>query len=266
MLPGSFELLLFTTDPILIRRAVSAGVDAIVIDWETRGKDRRQAGADTQINHDTPADLRRARASTTAPIVCRVNGVGDWTPDEIEAAIEGGATEILVPMVRSRDEVAFVLEHVDGRCGVGILVETCAAVHCAAEFTRLPLTRIYVGLNDLAIERRSRSLVEAVADGTVERVRTQASVPFGFGGLTVPDRGSPIPCRLLMGEMMRIGCAFSFLRRSFLRDIADVPLEAAVRQIRGGLEAARCRAPHTVERDRLDLSMRVESLCGVAAH
>ena len=58
-------------------------VDGIVVDWETRGKEQRQASADTQINRDTPADLQRVRRETTAPIVCRINGVGETTGEPI---------------------------------------------------------------------------------------------------------------------------------------------------------------------------------------
>jgi hypothetical protein len=263
--PAPFALLLFSTDPVLARRAVAAGVDAIVIDWETRGKDVRQAGADTQINHDTVEDLRRMRAAVAAPIVCRINGVGPWTPDEIETAIDGGAAEILVPMIRSRDEVDLALAVAAGRCGVGILIETCEAVRDAALLAQPPLTRVYLGMNDLAIERRSRHIFEAVADGTVERVRAQCRVPFGFGGLTTPDRGTPIPCRLLMGEMARLSCGFSFLRRSFLRDISQLPLETAVARVREGLDRAHRRAADVVDLERREILRTIEGLTGAVA-
>ena len=66
-----FGLLLFATDPQFIRRAVAAGVDGIIVDCEYIGKEVRQAGADTEINHHTFADVRRVRASTSARVLCR---------------------------------------------------------------------------------------------------------------------------------------------------------------------------------------------------
>jgi HpcH/HpaI aldolase/citrate lyase family len=249
MAPVPFQLLLFSTDEALVRRAVAAGVGGIVIDWEFRGKHRRQAEADTEINQDTPDDLRRIRSATAAPIICRINGVSETTPEEVETAIDCGATEILVPMVRSAAEVETVLDLAAGRCGVGMLIETTAAVARAGSFTGLPLTRIYAGLNDLAIERRSPSLFDAVADGTVERLRRASTVPFGFGGLTVPDRGHPVPCRLLMGEMARLGCGFSFLRRSFHRDVRDRPAAEAIGAIRRELDALGRRGEDEVDSD-----------------
>ena len=59
------ELFLFTVDPGFARDCVAAGVRGVIVDWERRGKARRQAGEGTQINEDTPEDLARAGASFT---------------------------------------------------------------------------------------------------------------------------------------------------------------------------------------------------------
>ena len=108
---------------------------------------------------------------------------------------------------------------------------------------------MYVGLNDLAIERRSASIFEAITDGTVDRLREIFSVPFGFGGLTLPDRGHPVPCRLLINEMVRLNCHFSFLRRSFHRDIRGRPVSEGLRLIREALADAHSRLGGQVFRD-----------------
>lgn len=255
--PRRFDLLLFATDPAVVRDAVAAGVDGIIVDWEQRGKSERQAAADTQINHDTPDDLRRVRAATSALVICRINGVGATTREEIDTAIDAGADEILLPMVRTPDDVTGVIDIVAGRAGVGMLVETLDAVANAPAFAALPLTRVYVGLNDLAIERGTTNLFGAVADGTVERLRALFTMPFGFGGLTLPDRGHPVPCRLLMGEMARLDCGFSFLRRSFYRDTRANAMTDAVRRIRDGLSSTAARTPAAQEADRLELRRAV---------
>src|SRR3712207_7720248 len=59
-----------------------------------------------------------------------------------------GADEILLPMVRSADQVDRALDAVDGRCGLGILIETQAAVSLAAELARRPLSRVYLGRSE----------------------------------------------------------------------------------------------------------------------
>ncbi len=252
-----FSLTLFSIQPDFIRRAVAAGVDEIIVDWEHIGKAERQAGADTQINHDTPDDLRRVRACTHARVICRINQFGLWTPQEVELAVQGGADEILLPMVRACDEVQAVLDLVACRCGVGILVETVDAVEHSRELGRLPLSRVYVGLNDLAIDRGVRNIFAALVDGTLERVRRAFEVPFGFGGLTLPECGRPIPCRLLIGEMARLNCQFSFLRRSFYRDIAHLDIEIEIPRLLQVIDCARLRTPAAVCRDRHELEQAI---------
>jgi hypothetical protein len=247
---GAFELVLFARDPAFVRDAVAAGVQGVMLDWERRGKPERQAGCDTEINEDTVEDLRRVRAVTSAQVSCRLDAVGPHTPVEIEEAIAAGADELFLPLVRTPEEVAGVIERVDGRARVAILVETRDALRHLEALARFPLSRVYVGLNDLAIERGSRHLFEPLADGTLERIRAAFPQPFGFGGLTLPDRGRPIPCRLLIAEMARLECRFSFLRRSFRRDLVGRSLAREVPRLLDALAAARRRAPAAVDRDR----------------
>lgn len=249
-----FTLILFSTNPTIIRQAVPSGVGGIIVDWEWIGKGQRQASADTQINRDTLDDLRRVRACTDALVICRINSYGVVTAEEVEQVIEAGADEILLPMVQTVEEVETVLEQVKSRCGVGILIETMAAVRLVEDLGRLPLSRVYVGLNDLAIERTSPNIFTPLVDGTLERLRHHVHVPFGFGGLTLPDRGHPIPCRLLIGEMARLNCDFSFLRRSFYRDIEGRDPADELPRLLESLRQAGLRPPLAVTQDRHELA------------
>jgi hypothetical protein len=213
------DLFLFTVDPRWGADVVAAGAAGIVVDWERRGKARRQLGEDTQINADTPEDLARMRAATDGRLLCRINGFGPWTGGEVDQAIGCGADEILLPMVRTADQVDRTLDLVAGRCGLGILIETQDAVGRAAELARRPLSRVYVGLNDLRIDRRSEQLFRPLVDGTVDDVRAAVAHPFGVGGLTLPEGGFPVPSGLLAAELVRLGAEFTFLRRSFTADM-----------------------------------------------
>ncbi len=253
-----FELVLFSVDPALIRSAVGAGVSTVIVDWEFRGKRERQRSADTEINRHTASDLRRARSATTGRVICRINAFGPRTAKEVERAIEEGADELLLPMVRRVDEVVRTLELVGGRCGVGILVETVAACELAPQLGTLPLSRVYVGLNDLAIDRGSRTIFAPLVDGSMEGLRPSFDMPFGFGGLTLPERGDPIPARLLIAEMARLRCEFSFLRRSFHRDIAGRDLHREVRALLDALSDARSASADVLEQSRRRLKPMIE--------
>ncbi|WP_245753601.1 aldolase [Geodermatophilus ruber] len=214
------DLFLFTVDPRWGADVVAAGAAGIIVDWERRGKHRRQLGESTQISTDTPADLSRVRAATDGRLLCRLNGYGPWTAGEVDDAVARGADELLLPMVRTPEEVDRTLDLVAGRCGLGILVETRAAVDRIAELARRPLARIYVGLNDLRIDSRSDQLFQPLVDGTVDAIRALVDRPFGVGGLTLPEGGFPVPGRLLAAELVRLGADFTFLRRSFTADMA----------------------------------------------
>ncbi|WP_164701245.1 aldolase [Modestobacter sp. KNN46-3] len=252
------DLFVFTVDPGCARDVVAGGAAGIVVDWERRGKARRQLGEGTQINADTPADLRRVRAATDGRVLCRLNGFGSWTAGEVEEALACGADEILLPMVREPGEVDRTLELVAGRCGVGILIETQDAVEQAAALAARPLSRIYVGLNDLRIDRRSRELFRPLVDGTVDAVRAVATVPFGVAGLTLPGGGWPVPTRLLAAELVRVGADFTFLRRSFHADMVGRDPFVEVPRTLAGLAELRAATAEQAAVDRRALVAAID--------
>lgn len=247
------DLFLFTVDPRFAADCVTAGVAGVIVDWERRGKARRQAGEGTQINGDTPHDLARVRAATSGRVLVRVNGEGPWTPGEIDLAVSLGADEVLLPMVRDAGQVDRALAAVRGRCGLGILVETQDAVEQVEQLVARPLSRVYLGLNDLRIDRGSDTLFAPLVDGTVDRVRAACDVPFGVAGLTLPEAGRPVPSRLLAAELTRLDGSFTFLRRSFTADVAGRSVFAEVPRILAACEAAASRTAGRVLADRAEL-------------
>ncbi|WP_040339784.1 aldolase/citrate lyase family protein [Candidatus Blastococcus massiliensis] len=255
------DLFLFSVDPSWGSDVVSAGAAGIVVDWERRGKERRQLGEGTQISTDTPEDLSRMRAATDGRVICRINGYGAWTRDEVEDAVDRGADELLLPMVRTTDDVDRTLDLVAGRCGLGILVETQDGVDRAAALARRPLSRIYVGLNDLRIDRGSDQLFRPLVDGTVESVRAAVSQPFGVGGMTLPGGGFPVPSEVLAAELVRLRTDFTFLRRSFTADMQGRDPWVEVPRLLGFLDALAQADPGEVAADR----QRLLAATGAAA-
>ena len=260
---AEIDLQLFTTDPATARTAVASGITAFVIDWEWRGKETRQDGFDTEINRDTAEDLARMSGVAGSRRICRINRFGSWTPEEVELAVASGATQLLLPMAESPDEVEAYLSLVRGRARAGILLETREACACAGDIARLGVDAVYVGLNDLAISRGTPCIFTALTDGTVERLREAfADTPFGFGGLTVVELGHPIPCLRLLEEMARLRSSFTFLRRSFRRDIVGRDAATVVAAIQATWRALLRRDP---EREARDHTLLVEAVERVAA-
>lgn len=251
--PERIALFLFTVDPAMAREAVAAGIEALVVDWEWRGKSERQRGADTEINRHTPEELAALRPFGIRRC-CRINAFGADTVREVELAVENGATDVLLPMVRAVSEAETLLRLLDGRARAGILVETMEACDRAGDLGRLPLDLVYLGLNDLALERGSSSIFEPLLDGTAERLREAFSgTAFGLGGLTLVEKGSPVPCLRLLEEMARLGCDFTFLRRSFKRDVRGRSMATELGRLREAWDALRHRGAAEIEaaHDRL---------------
>lgn len=227
------ELLLFSTHAPTVEKADRAGIDGFIVDWEDRNRFQRKHNAADQRSADTEVDLARISGTTGRPVWCRINQPGDWTPHEVEQAIENGADLILLPMVKSPEEVEHFLSLVGQRARKGILVETVEACECAEELATLPLDRVYVGLFDLSMSRGSEHLFNPLMDGTVETLRDVfRQKRFGVGGLTTVDGGKPVPCLELMAELSRLECDFTFLRNSFMRDVAGKQMSREVAEVR----------------------------------
>jgi hypothetical protein len=250
-----FLLVLFSIEKTVIQRMDKAGVKGFIVDWENKGKEERQINADTEINYNTFEDLQRVRNATESLVLCRINAPYENTKKEVDKAILAGADEVLLPMIRYPEEVERVLKMVDDRCGTGILIETVEALERLSDLSSLPLSRVYVGLNDLSIERKSDNIFVPLIDGTLDQIRNHfPHIPFGFGGLTLPDHGFPIPCKLLIGEMSRLSCDFSFLRRSFYRDTVHADPDEAISTIQQALDSAKNRSSDKINSDKAALA------------
>lgn len=244
----SFELILFSNDVSYVQQATQAGLDGVIIDRENIGKSHRQFERDTQVNFHTFDDLKRMSKVSNIRTFCRINNLQDIRIAEAKRAIQCGADEIFLPMVRTVAEVTEVLEITEDKADLGILIETEEAIAIADDLSQLPLSHIYVGLNDLAIARSMSNIFENLYNGTVEHLRDHFShIPFGFGGLTIPPHGNPIPTVLLMAEMMRLECKFTFLRRSFLKDVPIDKLEDSIPLIKSSLQAYTNRTVDKIE-------------------
>ena len=245
------DLRLFHTTTEFARRAAAAGVTGLIVDWENQDKHARQAGHDTEINRHTAVDLAAAVAEGGLPVTVRVNGLGSGGCAEIDRAVDGGATTIMLPMARSAGEVEEFLARVDGRARTLVQIETRELADDVARLARLPWDEVFIGLNDLMISRGGRWLWEPLWDGTVERLCGElAGRRHGFGGVTVLGGGEPLRFTDLLREYARLGTSLGFLRRTFYREVAGRDLGLELAAVRAAWAAARARDAAAVEADR----------------
>lgn len=259
---NNFEFLLFSTDPDYVRSATDASIDGFIIDREHIGKPNRQQGLDTQINYDTFDDLKRVRQHTNACVCCRINNVPNVRREEARQAVSCGADEIFLPMVKSLAEIEEVADVIGSDAKLSILIETEEGIALASQLNHVPLKRVYIGLNDLALQRGLKNIFESIRDGTVKQIRDNlpSHIPFGFAGLTSPPKGHPIPTELLMAEMVRLGASFTYLRRSFKHDVPIENLKPAVSIMRHHLAAMRQRRPEEVKEHQAQLYQTIEAI------
>jgi len=200
---------------------VVAGVDRIMVDLETRGKVRRQALRDTLISNHSIGDIPLiAEQVGTGHLMVRVNPWHPGSLGEIEQSLAGGAGLIMLPMFRTADEVRLFVDAVAGRARTCLLLETSSAVARIDEILACPgIDEMHVGLNDLHIEMRLDFMFELVSGGLVPllaRRFTEASLPFGFGGIAPAGQG-PISPTCILGEHVRLGSSSVILSRGFRR-------------------------------------------------
>lgn len=235
MTKNKFGLYVFYADAPLTQECISAGADGIVVDWEVADKRHRQSLFNTQINRHDLQTLKSAVSIYPDKVICRVNGGNDLTRKEISDAIAYGATDIMIPMVKTLTQVEQALTYIDGKAKCLIMIETPEAVNLNAEIGKLPIDGVYIGLNDLAIARNSRNIFIPMVEGTLDQIRTNIPMPLGVAGLTHPGFGSPVPAHLLVNELVRTQCDFTFLRRSFFRDAKELGIADTIAAIRTSL-------------------------------
>ena len=132
------------------------------------------------------------RAATDGRLLCRINGYGPWTAGEVDDAIARGADEILLPMVRTTEEVDRTLDLVAGR--VRARHPDRDAGRRRPRRPRSPAGRCRAstsGSTTCASTAAPTELFRPLVDGTVDAVRAEVAQPFGVGGLTLPGCGFP---------------------------------------------------------------------------
>jgi hypothetical protein len=260
VLGAPLELILFSHDLDYAGAAMAAGMNSVVVDWEWCGKSGRQFGFDTEINRGTETDLLRMRERIQGNLICRIDNRSHQRDREALRAAELGANEIWLPMVRSVAEVEQCLRALDGRCALSILCETAEAMALAEEWAQLPLSRVYIGLNDLQIDLGGASLFSPLCDGTIDAFRERYSGALGFAGVTRPDLGRPVPCRLLLAEMARQSCCFAIGRRTFRADVPQADIARATRALRTVFAELRQRDAQAIAADYAELRADVARL------
>jgi hypothetical protein len=220
------KFMLITNDIDLACYAESCGVERIFVDLEKLGKKERQGHLDTLISDHSIEDVAIVKKNiVSAELLVRLNPLHSGTKTEIEAAIDGGADFLMLPMFYSADEVQTFSDMVNGRAGVIPLIETYPAVQSIDDIVCVSgVSEIYIGLNDLHLDMNLTFMFEPLANGLIDNLAKtikSAGLPFGFGGIARVGEGV-IPGELVLAEHLRLGSSSVILSRTFHRKSENI--------------------------------------------
>lgn len=239
----ALNLIYITNIPSVALIAEKNGVDRIMVDLETLGKEERQKNMNTVKSHHTVDDVRLvSNILTSSEMLVRINPWNESSIDEIEAVISAGADRIMLPMWRTVAEVNSFLKAVNGRVHTTLLLETKEAVEVIDEILENTLLdEIHIGLNDLHLSYGLTFMFELLSNGTVEVLCQKfkaRGISYGFGGIAKLGEGL-LPAEKIIMEHYRLGSTRAILSRTFCDCSKIESIEEIERIYREGIASLR---------------------------
>lgn len=131
----------------------------------------------------------------------------------------------MLPYFKTFEEVETFVKLIAGRAEAILLVETReAADNLEQILSSLNISRIHVGLNDLAIDTDSKNRFSLLCSDWMAHIceiPKRLKIPFGLGGITrIVDRAVPISPDLIYAQYARLGARCAVISRSFTNKIS----------------------------------------------
>lgn len=213
------EFIYITNNPELAKYAEACGVDRIMIDLEKIGKKERQRYKDTVLSDHSLQDVGKIKnVCRNSKLMVRVNPLHSESENEINEAIARGADIVMLPMFKSRQEVAKFISIVNGRAVTNLLLETSQALVRVDDILQVNgVDEVHIGLNDLYLSMGLDFIFEPLSGGIVEYLATKIKrkgIRFGFGGVSRLGRGI-VDGGLILSEHVRLGSQIVILSRDF---------------------------------------------------
>jgi citrate lyase beta subunit len=261
------QLCLITNDAEFAAEAEQAGIDRVMIDLESKGKELRQAGEGLFLSTHRIEDVARLRSRlAVARLLVRVNPLGAGSRAEIDRVLRDGADIVMLPYFHDAQEVSEFVRLVRGRALVSLLMETRQSVARVGDIVAVRgVDEIHVGLNDLRLSLGLDVIFEVVTSGLVEflaKTVRGAGIRFGFGGIGSLNAGNlPVPPERLLAEQVRLGATTGWLGRTFRggmeRERRPGQLAREVKLIRRAIARWKRATPAQHERNRAALAREV---------
>ena len=265
------QFIMFTDIPEIASFIDECGVERVMVDRETKGKQERQKGFNMPINKHSFQDAKRVKkAVKKASVMLRINPLHEKTAEEVQKSIDAGVDYIMLPYFHHQDEVKKFLDIVDGRVKTSLLLETASAVARVEQIMELRgIDEVHFGLNDLRISFRCDFLFEPLAGGMIDFLCLRAKrhgFSYGIGG--VGRIGQELLCAdSIIKEHVRLGSERVILSRAFHGDSSTVDelcsyidFKEELMRLREVERVAVLRTESQVEQDRIDFCKKVNSV------
>ena len=109
------KYILISNDHEIANYAHECGVDRIMVDTETLGKQERQKSVNAVFNTHNISDVSIIKDHSKIDVICRINKLNSRSNIEIDKAIDHGADYIMVPMIRDELDIHHITKLINGR-------------------------------------------------------------------------------------------------------------------------------------------------------
>ena len=213
------DKIIITNDVKLAKHAQNCGIERIMIDLETIGKQERQGHLNTVISSHSFQDISNIKkVLTRSKLLVRINPINENSKEEIEKVISLGADIVMLPMFKTVKEVATFIRYINNRAIVCLLLETAQALVRIDDILKLKgINEIHIGLNDLHLSMGLTFMFELLSGGIVEYLSKKIiakNIKFGFGGIARLGQGK-VDSALILSEHYRLNSSMVILSRDF---------------------------------------------------
>ena len=213
------KFLMITKNPEIGKYIIDHGVDRVFIDLEKLGKNARQGHLNSWKSDHLADDILKMREFVTGEkILVRLNPWNENSNKEINNAIEYGADFLMLPMIKSLNDLKKFSYEVSNRVPIIPLIETKESIDFLDKIILLDgINEVYIGLNDLSLSYGYKFMFEPLINGLLDDVANLLNtkgISWGFGGIAKKGDGK-LPAENILGEHVRLGSRIVILSRSF---------------------------------------------------
>lgn len=223
---------LFSNSPSLTKFFDSIDcIETIFVDLETLGKRDRQPNLQTFVSNHTIDDVLIIRKVVkSSQFGVRINPVNPNTANEINYLIKCGVDVIMLPFFHSLDEIYYVLDVINGKASLDLLLETPSSLLFVDQIPHNLIRNFHFGLNDLSISLKLNHIFAAYFNNKLIDAASSlyaSNATFGFGGVG-RVYSCPISSFNVLSRSLYLSGQRLILARSFINSFFNINGESLI--------------------------------------